>query len=330
MNKICEPPLPIFKWRAWYEKEINSVDEVLEMVERSVDNAYYRGMSKKEYICITSFFRYYCENHNLEQIEVKVDRSDFRTMTLPQIDESHYLDLSFKVIELFRIELEKRSHRSSVFSYASLVYLAQHYGLPTNLLDFSLDAKVALYFACCDDYDNDAVLYESNIYEIVSYCKYQFSTSPYRIAIDNGGCAIPEAEIIDTATESMMNLKERCRNIVIPIIKEGDISFNQRIVQQKGHFVYYPYISPYDQLMFNISNNTYHPARRVYIIKADLKKKILDKLKNSYGIDKNYLYPKSESDLNKELLVRVVRKTKNKLNQYLHSGYTYYQYHLDK
>ena len=41
-----------------------------------------------------------------------------------------------------------------------LLFLAQHHGLPTRLLDWSYNPLVALYFAVCSNYDKDGCVYQ--------------------------------------------------------------------------------------------------------------------------------------------------------------------------
>ena len=46
------------------------------------------------------------------------------------------------------------------------VQLARHYGLPTRLLDWTRNAAIALYFACCEEPDKDGAVFVLNPVEL--------------------------------------------------------------------------------------------------------------------------------------------------------------------
>lgn len=293
-------PLPTFKFRQWYEKKITTIAQAESLIAKPYDaRLYYRGMSKYEYICISTFFRFYCQHNMCDTYEYKLDR--VRSIYLPKIDDNLYRDISFKILNRFRSSLNTLSGRDLELSQTSLMYLAQHYDLPTNLIDFSIDPKVALFFACCNDKDNDAVLYESNLKEIVDWYNGW--------AIHGSRVLMTEEEASKWAFDYATTITPDKNDIVTPIIQKSDIVYNARIKRQKGVFVYNGSPDPYDILMFNISEMTQHFGRTVHVISHELKPEILRILDKHHGINEAFLFPNNSIDINKHILEKAASDT---------------------
>jgi hypothetical protein len=67
--------LPTFEYREWYEISITTIDEINQyFLKRKInDNNYFRGMNKYEYICISSFYRYFLlENKDLKWEDTEI------------------------------------------------------------------------------------------------------------------------------------------------------------------------------------------------------------------------------------------------------------------
>lgn len=76
--------------------------------------------------------------------------------------------------ESYNIELEKEvflQFKMNYYSYTTerpdsdmdLLFLAQHYGLPTRLLDFTYNPMIALYFACESEPETDGRVYVKSL-----------------------------------------------------------------------------------------------------------------------------------------------------------------------
>ncbi|WP_105055910.1 FRG domain-containing protein [Aliivibrio sifiae] len=229
-------------------------------------------------------------------------------VSLPNIDMDEYKSLSFQILDDFYDNLLNLGSKEVPFE--TVAYLAQHYGLPTDLIDFSYDPKVALYFACCEMEGDDCSVYMFDIYARVKEMMDIYESG--RV----GFLRNPDRTIMN-ATEREMHAKNMCTTLdrnglstVTPIINFGDIKYAQRILNQKGAFIYHRDAVPMDQLMYTASTHTDYQGRRVYKIASALKADILKKLDEEYGINKQFIYPNVELNLN--IIETAVQKTKVK------------------
>ncbi|QUM75522.1 FRG domain-containing protein [Moritella sp. 24] len=309
--------LPTFDYRQWYQTEINSMDELNKMlfdVDFNEDR-YYRGMSNYDFVCISTLYRYFINSRNLLWSKQEVG---FNTqIMLPEFDLQDYSDLSFKILDVFYDNLLTLG--SKELNLNSIAYLAQHYGLPTDLIDFTLDPKVALYFACSEYPEKDCSVYMCDIYahvkRMINACSDPgdlgfnlFNEDKTRMSPEQAS-----AYAIKSCTTITRSPPENSVTIT-PIIELDEIKYSQRIRNQKGVFVYNLSTIPFDQLMYTASPETSYQGRRIYKIKGSLKKQIIRELDEKYGINKNYIYPNISEDPNLEIIREAVRLTKDRFN----------------
>ncbi len=295
--------LPDFPFRAWYTKELTTIDQVVEkLMPAKASGYYYRGMSDSAFICISSYYRHYvCNSNNLQWHDVVIDSA--RTQSFPDIDANDYVKKSFMIIDKFKEELEKLDSISLPTN--TLIYLAQHYGLPTNVIDFTLNSKIALYFSCEANPDKDGVVYESNIYEHIKRLIDLYLTG--KLGYTKKTREEQEKFILELTT----SISPTGLDLVTPTLEVDNVKCNRRIQNQEGVFVYNADVLPYDLSMFNVSEMTVHPGRNIYKIPASLKAKLLHILDSEYGINREFIYPDNTIDINLDVLNEAVKNTKD-------------------
>lgn len=106
---------------------------------------FFRGQSSSEYKLIPSIGRLFKEGQE---------------GVLKQYEKEIFEDFKRK----YSLFTDARPKNDKEF-----LFLAQHYGLPTRLLDWTYNPLIALYFACCSNMDKDGVVYQS----------YEFSRNIY-------------------------------------------------------------------------------------------------------------------------------------------------------
>jgi hypothetical protein len=76
-----------------------------------------------------------------------------------EADRKNALGLIAEFKRVAEIKIEKPPQRDEELKW---VQIAQHYGLPTRLLDWTESPTMALYFCCCEKASNDGVVYILN------------------------------------------------------------------------------------------------------------------------------------------------------------------------
>lgn len=132
-------------------KQIHSIESFLEILYDFPETYFYRGHSSVDYKLIPSIGRFVKEGSE---------------PALLQFEREIFEDFKRK----YSMFTDVRPNNDMEF-----LFLAQHYGLPTRLLDWTYNPLIALYFACCSHMDKDAVVYQS----------YPFSHKFFQPNVDN-------------------------------------------------------------------------------------------------------------------------------------------------
>jgi len=120
------------------EIRIHNFNDYLRLVDEAPRKSLWRGMSNSEYKLLPSLGR--LQSSYTHNDIINLETAAFRIFKSHVMSYGEYLS----------------------YNNLDLLSLAQHYGMPTRLLDWSLNPIVALYFAVAKDSNTDSVVYMLN------------------------------------------------------------------------------------------------------------------------------------------------------------------------
>lgn len=274
--------------RAWYEYKIDSMDDLLKIIDKSTNMpsflehpSLYRGQANSDWMITSTFYRTFAKRFHVPTIETFEDLQMFQ-----ETDYSSYIKCHDNMLRSF---IRNVSAINSTFQYKTpdiYLALAQHYGMPTNLIDFTTSIEIALFFCFEKDEPSEyAALYRTN--------SSLFLEGLYQI-INNGPHFIDDATLTKIKT-SFRTFEFSSINPHIPIATYDSIAINTRIKMQQGTFFYLPKGEPYDIIMYRLKERMNGHYEKRYLINRKLKSDILEYLKNK-GITKDTIYPPQTDD----------------------------------
>ncbi|RZK12019.1 MAG: FRG domain-containing protein [Flavobacterium sp.] len=187
-----------------------------------------------------------------------------------QLPESHYFN-RFKQDASFILN----THPKSEFEW---LFLMQHYGVSTRLLDWSESPLVALYFACITEENNDGALWVLLPTVLNLKSRYQ---SEYEFEIPSF-----DDEHLENYLPSTISREKKSSLLPMAAIAPRN---SIRMQAQKGVFT----ISHREVIPIEIAGGDPDHIWK-YQIPSDKKKLILDELK-LLGINRFHLFPELES-----------------------------------
>lgn len=275
---------------------------------------------------------------NLRQILVSSisfyrGQSDYDWGFTPRLYREELLDKeSVLISEFLRIApLEFQQ-----MGYFDILVKMQHYGLPTRLLDTTLNPLVALFFACHGDAqkskDGSVVLFPNlpvfkpETSPISLIMKYAFNYSGYNLDIERFmQDVLSSSELISAHSKAYKSIEDILNSLVeVPFYAVLPTLNNQRILNQDGCFFvfgmkiknviksknlgnynksYYQFdIIRYDNLVEKL-----WPKSKLLRIPSFKKDDILEELEY-IGITKNRMFP--ELEYQSEFITNMIKKQK--------------------
>ncbi|MED3992243.1 FRG domain-containing protein [Priestia aryabhattai] len=208
-------------------------------------------------------------------------RFDLST-SLMRIDNSYMESHLLRNFKKYARSILKDNHNDW-----ELIAVAQHYGLPTRLLDWSFSPYVALHFATSDisKYNEDGAIWCLDIEKV-----NRLLPPKYREALDDEGSYVFTVDLlkkiydIEISKMKDFDLEEKIGDDFVICLEPP--SLDERIVNQYAMFTL---MTNSDRTFDNLFSN-YPDIHKKIIIPAGLKLEIRDKLDQA-NINERMIYP---------------------------------------
>lgn len=183
--------------------------------------------------------------------------------------------------------IEDKNHKS----YWEWLFIMQHYGVPTRLLDWSESALISLAFA---------VIYRESHH--IGKDAGLWCLDPLKLNRDFvKGIKLDELipSITDTSVKKIQVYEDEAIPVEYPIAIYGPLN-STRIVAQKGVFTLFPFIDKFKLEDLPVSHN--------FLVKFVIKEANIEAIKSqliTMGITENNVYPGLDSiakEINREIL----------------------------
>lgn len=238
------------------------IQEVSAVQQGGFEKIWFRGIADHEYGLEPSIYRK-SENAVIE----KQLMNRFKSKALPFIEDKN------------------------MSSYWEWLFIMQHYGVPTRLLDWSESALVSLAFA---------VIYRENHHN--GHDAGLWCLDPIKLNRDFvKGILLNELipSITDKTVKKIQTYEDENIPAEYPIAIYGPLN-STRIVAQKGVFTLFPFIDKFKLEDLPVSHN--------FLVKFVIKEAHIEQIKNeliTMGITENSIYPGLDSiakEINREIL----------------------------